>query len=242
VIKEQLARMLPRVVIDAYRSWRIGGFHGRTVERVFSDIYSRNLWGGPPGDFYSGTGSDSAVAEPYVDAVSRFITSNGIRSIVDLGCGDFRVGRQLVIRTGVSYHGVDVVPELVARNVEVFGGEGVTFSNRDITTDALPQAEVCLIRQVLQHLSNEQVSRVLRRCEGYRYLIVTEHFPGAVQSINLDIPHGPHTRVDYGSGLFLDQPPFRRSIIQVLCDVPIADGSRIKTMVVAPSQDSDVAS
>ena len=235
MIKEQLAKVLPRFLIEKYRDWRIGGLQGRTVERVFSDIYRRNLWGGTAGDFYSGTGSDATVAEPYIDAVSRFITSHHAASIVDLGCGDFRVGRELVARTGARYHGLDVVPELIARNTSQFGGSGVTFSCLDVTSDPLPAGEVCLIRQVLQHLSNAQVARVLERCESYPFLIVTEHVPAVdgVRSINLDIPHGPHTRVDHGSGLFLDRPPFNRSILELLCEVPVEDG-RIQTMLLGP--------
>ena len=81
---------------------------------------------------------------------------------MDLGCGDFRVGSRIA-RPGLSYHGVDVVEELIRYNTKHFPGPGVTFSCRDLTRDDLPDAQLGLIRQVLQHLSDDQVQRTLGR-------------------------------------------------------------------------------
>jgi hypothetical protein len=64
----------------------------------------------------------------------------------------------------------------------------------DIIEDKLPEGDLCLIRQVLQHLSNRQISRVLANCTKFPYLVVTEDvYSGPRVRVNLDIMHGPTT-------------------------------------------------
>jgi hypothetical protein len=78
-----------------------------SVQDVFTKVYSEGMWGGDPGTFFSGPGSNEEAAKPYADFVLRFMTERNLKSVVDLGCGDFRVGR-LIAASGVSYIGVDV--------------------------------------------------------------------------------------------------------------------------------------
>ncbi len=235
-IPDWIRGLVPLWLADAYRRLRHGRTwfdpRGRSVRIVFTEIYRRNLWGGHPGELYSGPGSELAVAEPYIRAVTEYIHSHGIRSVVDLGCGDFRVGREVVAAAGVRYCGVDVVPELIERNQEAFGSELVRFACQDITRDSLPPADLCLIRQVLQHLSNAQIRAVLQNCSHYSGLIVTEHVLPEDKMIlpNLDIRHGVETRVEIGSAVVLSALPFDLPVVEVLCDVPLPDGSIIRTV------------
>ena len=236
-LKDALRRILPHQVIGAYRRVRYGrtwvDFRNRSLQTTFTEIYRHNLWGGTIGEYYSGPGSDDAVTGPYVEAVTDFIRSQGVQSIVDIGCGDIRVGRQLV-KAGVRYHGVDVVQDLVVRHRAEYGSGGVEFSCLDATTDPLPGADLCLIRLVLQHLSNAQIEQVLTNCRKYPYLVVTEHVLPAGPDVrpNVDIHHGAETRIDIGSYVALEHAPFGRSIDRALCEVRLADGSIIRTVSV----------
>jgi predicted TPR repeat methyltransferase len=54
------------------------------------------------------------------------MTERNVRSVVDLGCGDFRVGR-LIAASGVSYTGVDVVEPLIAEDARRDGSPTVRF-------------------------------------------------------------------------------------------------------------------
>jgi hypothetical protein len=238
LIRTTLRRATPTRILDWYRIARYGKTwyepQGQPVREVFSEIYRRGLWGdGKDGSpFYSGPGSEAGVSEPYVQAVKQFIEANGIRFVVDVGCGDFRVGSRLV-RPGLSYHGVDVVGDLIRYNSEKFSSANIAFYCCDVTVDELPAGDLCLIRQVLQHLSNDQVARVLVRCEQYPYIIVTEHLPSPTKTWtpNLDIHHGDETRVGYGSGLLLDRPPFNRAVERVLCEVPLPDQTVLSSVL-----------
>jgi hypothetical protein len=230
--------VLPIAILDAYRTIRYGKTwydpQGRSVHEVFTEVYRRHLWGGLQDNvpFCSGRGSDNDVAEPYVRGVKQFIDARGITSVVDLGCGDFRVGSCLV-RPGLSYHGVDVVRDLIDFNSNHHSSVNIQFTCRDVINDELPIGELCLIRQVLQHLSNDQVARIMEHCEQYHYVIVTEHLgdPTKPCTPNVDIHHGSDTRVDRGSGVYLDLPPFNRAIASVLTEVKLEDNTIIRSVL-----------
>jgi hypothetical protein len=201
---------------------------GLSVEQTFETIYKNNLWGGPPGEFYSGTGSAMKIADPYCNYVRQFIRENYIKSIVDLGCGDFRVGRRLVVQN-TSYVGIDVVSSLIERNTREFGREGVSFQTLNAIDQVPPAGDLCLVRQVLQHLSNEQIMRVLRNCGSFKYLIVSEHAMLRNSCAkNGDKVHGYDTRP---SGIELDKAPFECKVKTIL-EAPIGPNEVVRTVLI----------
>jgi len=111
---------------------------------------------------------------------------------------------------GVKYIGIDIVDGLIRRNQKAYGDKNTSFLCQDIVGDNLPDGELCLIRQVLQHLSNSEIGTVLQKIRQYRYVLVTEHYPAPFVKCrpNLDKPHGPDTRIMDDSAVYLDQPPF----------------------------------
>lgn len=227
-LKSLLRPILPRAWLEGYHRFRLERERahnaGQNVGKVFEKIYAQNRWGGTQGEFCSGSGSDPSYALRYRDVVLEFLSEVGASRVVDLGCGDFRVG-QLLAQPTIDYTGVDVVGPLIARNIREYAGPGLRFMCLDITADPLPPGDVCLIRQVLQHLSNDQVNTILRQAlRLYQYVIVTEHMPAPGPWIrhNVDKPHGPDTRIADDSGLFLDAEPFNLDIQAVLLrmDVP----------------------
>lgn len=234
-LRRALKPLVPRPLLDARTRWVVARqrqeYSRLSVEDAFARIYDSNAWGGERGEYSSGSGSEDAVTQSYVSLVQRFVQQHDIRSMVDLGCGDFRVGRQL-LAPGLSYVGVDIVGALVDHNQRQFASLGARFEQRNLLHDALPPAQLGLLRQVLQHLSNSQIQGVLDNCRGYRYLLVTEHLPvgqGAVP--NLDKPHGPDIRLYERSGVFVDQPPFSRTVRHLL-DTPIAPGEVLRTVLI----------
>ncbi len=129
---------------------------------VMEQIYEMNLWGGEDGDFYSGLGShDPEIVVPYVDAVSEFSSSfEEPVTVLDLGCGDFNVGSRLVRHTS-KYIAVDIVKDLIERNKETFEDDRLEFICMDIAKGDLPKADCIILRQVLQHLSNTEIQRIV---------------------------------------------------------------------------------
>jgi hypothetical protein len=180
---------------------------------VFTHIYKKNVWGGTKSEFYSGTGSRYPyITDPYVSALRDYIRNlkNLGMSVnaVDLGCGDFHVGSQLVDLTD-SYQACDIVPALIERNKEVYAKKNLTFQVLNAIDDPLPQGNVVFIRTVLQHLSNQQIQKILSKLGQYGLWIITEHLPRSNDFVpNLDQPTGPGIRLSSNSGVVLTAPPF----------------------------------
>ena len=223
---------------SAYHRWavpKMSRLHSSMLAReAFRYTYANQLWGNKSDQlFYSGRGSDEEFTAEYCRMVNRFVNIKHIQVVVDVGCGDFRVGRKIAV-PGRSYIGIDIVPELVAYNQQHFGTAGISFRCLDITKDVLCKGELCLIRQVFQHLSNEQISRALLQCEQYEYVLVTEHVPRQPAKPNVDKPCGPSTRLGCNSGVFLEAPPFRRCIENLL-EVPVDADSVLRTVLMKNS-------
>lgn len=187
-------------------------FENKNPRYIFSEIYDRGLWGkaDKSDQFFSGHGSHLADhVDPYITAISEFLQSAAPPNVVDLGCGDFNVGCQ--IRPYCArYVACDIVPKLIAYNKEKFRRLDVDFRCVDIIEDPLPEGDVVIIRQVLQHLSNKHIERVLNKLKLYKYVVLTEFVPEGEFIPNIDQPTGSFSRLARGihSGVVLTRDPF----------------------------------
>jgi SAM-dependent methyltransferase len=202
-----------------------------SMAQAFSRIYSTKGWGSQDQEPYcSGTGSGGAAADEYCRLVGEFIREHGIQSVADLGCGDFRIGRRIVADTGVRYTGVDVVPELVSYYQRHFSSEQVRFECVNIASDPLPDAQLCLLRQVLQHLSNAEIRCVLANVRKYSNVLISEHVPVCARSFNRDKAHGPDIRAYFRSGVYPDREPFSERPDRVW-ETPLEHDSVLRTLL-----------
>ena len=194
----------------------------RSVRQIMETIYMQKEWGGDKQDFYSGQGSHlPKIVDPYVRKINQFLSTFTPKlSVCDLGCGDFNVGKQLV-DASEQFIGIDVVADLIHRNKALFKHPKVQFMNLDMIADDLPVADCVLVRQVLQHLSNEQIGSILKKLKKYKYVIVTEHLPKDDFVANLDKKTDASIRLFENSGVVLTESPFdlrplkQRSLIQI---------------------------
>ncbi len=244
-MKALVEKLLPSRLLTVLRQWKRGWERrrnsSRSVEDVFTDIYLNQRWGGTAGEFSSGGGTrDERVVVPYLKAVTNWLqeATQGKATVVDLGCGDFTVGSRIVPHCG-RYVGVDVVKPLIEHHQRHHSGQTVGFEHLNIITDRLPDGEVCLVRQVFQHLSNEEIGIILGKLRQYRYAIVTEHLPDPSGSVvpNLDKAHGADIRLSVNSGVYLEHPPFSvpKNEMRVLLEVPWEGhhGGVLRTVVIS---------
>jgi SAM-dependent methyltransferase len=145
------------------------------LQATFSEIYDRGVWRGG-----SGAGSDVQNALLYEAYVQHLIRQPGVRSIIDLGCGDWRFTRYLDLGD-CDYLGVDIVASVVERNQTTYGSARVRFQQADITTFEVPPCDLVLCKDVLQHLSNAHVLAVLGRLAVAKTALVTNDYIGANQ-------------------------------------------------------------
>ena len=199
-------------------------------EHIFTHIYKNKIWGEGNLEipYYSGGGSDDEFAIPYVNAIVDFISKNKIKSIVDLGCGDFRIGKKITELTDVNFIGVDIVDDLIEYNKKQFSSASVSFYKKNIASDKLPAGELYLVRQVFQHLSNSQIKKALKNLSACKHLIITEHQPvDSNCTPNIDKPVGAGIRLEGNSGVYLEHPPFNKKVKKLFEISPQQDKSSV---------------
>jgi hypothetical protein len=203
MVKDSIPRRLVR------RARRLWGTRSNAV--IFGSIYEKRLWGvgaDPSVPFYSGIGSYDPSVKQYAALVVDVIQANDIKTIIEIGCGDFAIASQYADKCQ-HYLSVDVVRSLVEYNQGTHGSKMVRFLSADASKIRLPPCDLCIIRQVFQHLSNRDIMKIFQNVTS-KHILVTEHLPAAdkVISFNLDKKSGGDIRVPRGSGVFIDKPPF----------------------------------
>lgn len=233
---QRFKALLPKPALRAIQKLNARRFRARhadlTTQEVFTQIYANGNWGkssDPAQKFYSGAGShDGTTLAAYVPAVQSFLAELPNKpKVLDLGCGDFFVGSK-IRHLCDSYVAADIVVPLIEFNREKFKALDVEFVVLDLITDALPPADIVFVRQVFQHLSNDQIGKALKKIASqYRYLVLTEHLPSTGAFVpNRDKPAGPETRTMLDSGVVLTQAPFNLKPVfeKTLCRATDADG------------------
>lgn len=200
---------------------------------VMEQIYDQNLWGGKELDFYSGIGShDPMVVNIYVKTVTDFLKSHDHKmTICDMGCGDFNIG-QHIFKYSKKYFAIDIVEELIERNKMKFKTKNLEFLCLDIAYDVLPKADVIIIRQVLQHLSNNEIQKILNRLKTCKYIILTEHLPVGDFIPNTNKIASQGIRLKQQSGVDILSAPFNFQVKKedVLNEIVLKNGpGKIKT-------------
>jgi len=204
----------------------------QTDEKKFKEIY-KSKWWGDQDDFFSGQGSLPENTKPYEQYVEKFIKDNKIKSVVDLGCGDFQVGKR-INWSNAKYIGVDIVKDLIKRNKKLYSNKKIKFIKKDIVKDKLPSADLCLIREVLQHMEDWKIKTILKKIKKYKYVLITNiqeikyNKKAIAKLIKKEYKFGEYR----GGGLFLDLPPFNLKSKTVLSYLKTNKKHRLKTILV----------
>lgn len=189
---------------------------------VFSDVYERDLWNGG-----SGPGSAPENTVEYRRFLQEFLDGFDYPvKVVDLGCGDWRIG-ELMDWSGVDYVGVDVVPEVIEANRRRDTPDNVSFVCLDALVDDLPEGDVLIVKDVLQHWPNADVVRLLDAAEErFTFTVVTNDVSSKSHpaKVNSDIALGDWRPVD------IERAPFDRVAIDHV-DYPVL-GEWVKRVVV----------
>lgn len=219
-IKKILKFLLPKKIILILKkliiNYDLRKYKKLSNKKIFSNIYKFQKWNNSTEEFKkynSGPGSDNNnFAIEYKKQISDFFQTLKTKPIVaDLGCGNFEIGSKLVDYSS-KYYAIDVFEDIINYNKKKFSNLEVDFMVLDITTDELPYADIYIVRQVLQHLSNDSIFNFLKRIHNKcKYLIITEHLPDEeIKNFepNKDIVTGPYIRLHEDSGVVLTEKPF----------------------------------
>jgi len=132
------------------------------MEDIFTNIYESRVWGNNKNNNYSGGsggGSDVKYNKKYIEIIKKIIKDNNINNIVDLGCGDFRIGRLLYDDINVLYTGYDAYKKIIDYHITQYSEPKYTFKHLDFYTnkESIIEGDLCILKDVIQHWTTEQI-------------------------------------------------------------------------------------
>lgn len=150
----------------------------------FADVFRSHAWRGL--ESASGQGSDTWATREVVAELPGLLQRLGVRSLLDIPCGDFHWMRDVAL-DGIDYIGADIVPELIEQNRANHMRPGVRFEVLDLVSDDLPPVDMVFVRDCFIHFTNALIDEALAniRRAGIRYLCLT-HQTDQAANIDLD--------------------------------------------------------
>jgi len=126
----------------------------------------------------SGPGSSLVTAEPCLKLLNEIVPEFGIKSILDLGCGDWNWMQNAAWRSDptVRYEGWEAHEALVETLNTSFGNERTTFRVGDLTTENFPKVDLIICRDVFFHLPLHISEGVVKRIQANRGLFLSTSF------------------------------------------------------------------
>ena len=123
---------------------------------IFTSIYENKVWGdnnNPDYNGSSGGGSEVDYNLAYTTFLRKFIVDKKIKVIMDLGCGDFKCGKEIYDGLNITYFGYDAYDKLVQHNRLTF--PGYNFICKDIYNERenLLPGDLCILKDIMQHWS-----------------------------------------------------------------------------------------
>jgi hypothetical protein len=131
------------------------------MEPVFTKVYENNLWGANEHPDYRGTsGPGSEIdynKDTYVPFLKQFIQEHEIRSVADLGCGNFKCGSLIYDDLSVEYFGYETYEKLVKTNQLRYPKYSFTHLDFYVKRDQVRSCDLCILKDVIQHWKIEEI-------------------------------------------------------------------------------------
>ncbi len=171
LVGRSLGTILPTALPAIPRPALAEAGRGTTPAEVFASFHRAAL--ARVDDSLSGPGSSIAQTAALRSALPALLRALGVSSMLDAGCGDHRWLAEVDLRD-VDYVGMDIVPDLVARNA-ARGLVRRRFVAGDFTADPLPRADLVLARDTLGHYDLARGLAALRNiaASGATWLLAT---------------------------------------------------------------------
>jgi hypothetical protein len=153
----------------------------------FTDAFENRVW--KDAESLSGPGSTLTYTSELRLTLPGLVRALGCKSMLDAPCGDFNWMKEVDL-TGIKYTGADIVPVMIEGLKAKYPKR--KFMVLDITKDPWPKVDFVLCRDVLFHLSNLDIVKVLDNFvrSGSEWFATSHYFQ--VRDMP-DVPSGPTT-------------------------------------------------
>lgn len=148
-------------------------------ETIFTSVYERCDWGSDNSLAYRGSSGDGSEQyyniKEYIPFVRKFIQEHEIKQIADLGCGNFKCGPLIYDDLDINYTGYDVYNSLILNNRRIHPNYSWVHLNFCKDQTKILPADLCILKDVLQHWSNEEIYKFLDHLiaqELFKYIMI----------------------------------------------------------------------
>ncbi|XDD46087.1 methyltransferase domain-containing protein [Leptospira sp. WS39.C2] len=184
--------------------------NGSPEQTAFEKVYEEKKWGEG-----SGIGSWPENAGPYLKLLQEYLNDPKYNTIVDLGCGDWRLMETMIIPKEKNYVGYDLVSSLIEQNTKKYSKKNITFKVvRQLSDIRNVSADLLIVKDVLHHWPTSHINYFLKEIlPNYRYALITNDYN--LYALNQDIDFGEFRPIN------LQKAPFiQMSGLQVVFDYP----------------------
>jgi SAM-dependent methyltransferase len=165
---------------------------------VFTDIYENNKWGNNNNEYYKGSSGPASSYEEqinrYVPFLRTLINNRKVKTIVDLGCGDFKVGNILYDDLDIKYTGYDAYEKVISYNNLVNKNkEKYDFIHLDLfnNKEKIINGDLCILKDILMHWPLTDIYTFMDyivESKLFKYILIINDL--AQKKDNTDIPTG----------------------------------------------------
>ena len=145
------------------------------MEKIFTEIYDKNKWGGG-----SGTGSHmSRNNKKYIDILNEILHNKDykIKSVCDIGCGDWQFSKYIDFK-GFEYTGIDCVKSVIDENKKTYKKKNIEFIHKSVEDDFIPEGyDLIILKDVIQHWTDESILNYLPKIlDKNKYVFITNGY------------------------------------------------------------------
>lgn len=172
-----------------------------SAPQVFDEVYKNGIWGKNESDSIgtSGFGSDPKNAKIYINFLQTILSILPIKTILDIGCGDFQIMSQINLDPFL-YTGIDASSIIIEKNRSKYQKENIIFKQGDIMSSEIPFVDLIIIKDVLQHLPNDFLPKIWDKInKKAKFIVITEDYIGGNTPLNGEIEIGHYRPLDLKS-------------------------------------------
>ncbi len=138
------------------------------LKKIFDNIYDQRVWTNEGNG--SGSGSEPQNTINTINVLVKIIRDNNIKTMIDIPCGSCKWTRLLLEELKkqnikIKYFGFDIADEPIANaNKELESLKSyhdIEIKFGDLTNIIYPKADLLLCRDVLQHLSYDNIFKII---------------------------------------------------------------------------------
>ena len=177
------------------------------MEDVFTSIYEQCIWGNNGNNEYQGSsGLGSTLVnnrKTYIPFLKNFIIKNHIKSVVDLGCGDFICGPYIYDNLPItSYFGYDTYKKVIEHNKVTHSPPKYKFVHSDFLNNKedIVSADLCILKDVLMHWPLKDITTFLDylvSSKKFKYILLNNCGEQNIHNTDIPVGQGRHLSCDF---------------------------------------------